>query len=102
MRKATFKEKHCGRRYDAHNVYLVYEYRGYEYTVCENWAKGNEPLAWQHRAEQNRIDRLTERGGRPMEPVEPCRYEDTAEYGIDQFLRFVDGEPSGFDKEGKH
>ena len=39
-------------------IYLEYEYRGYIYTVYENTAKGNEPLSWQHKAEQARIDKI--------------------------------------------
>ena len=54
--KATFVRKYYGHGYDAHMVYLDYTYRGHEYTVEENRAKGNEPLAWQHRSEQNRIE----------------------------------------------
>lgn len=45
MRKATFIRKYYGRGYDAHMVYLDYMYRGHEYTVEENLAQGNEPLA---------------------------------------------------------
>ncbi len=56
--------KYIGR-YDAnehgqHIVYLEYEYRGYKYTISENRSKGNEPLSWQHKSEQARIDRLIE------------------------------------------
>ena len=39
-------------------IYLEYEYRGYTYTIYENTAKGNEPLSWQHKAEQTRIDNI--------------------------------------------
>ena len=39
MRKATFVGKYYGRGYDAHMVYLVYSYRGHEYTVYENLAQ---------------------------------------------------------------
>ncbi|MBV3807240.1 MULTISPECIES: hypothetical protein [Bifidobacterium] len=79
-------------------VYLVYSYRGHEYTVYENLAQGNEPLSWQHRNEQSQIDQLIEqkeqeKNARPK----PCRYEDTAQYAFDQFLNYVNGEPSDFD-----
>ena len=67
MRKATFVRKYYGRGYDAHMVYLVYSYRGHEYTVYENLAQGNEPLSWQHRNEQDIIDRLVEQEGRGKE-----------------------------------
>lgn len=101
MRKATFKRKYYGHGYDAAMVYLDYEYRGHEYTVYENRAKGNPPLACQHREEQNRIDELIEQENKPV-THETVRYEDTAEYAIDQFMRFVNGEPSDFDEEAKH
>lgn len=62
---------------------MDYSYRGKEYTVYENGAKGNEPLAWQHRSAQDEIDRLIELENKPKKPY---RYEDTAEYAIDLFF----------------
>ena len=56
--KAKFIDKWYGTGYDRNMVYLEYEYRGERYTVTENMAKGNEPLAWQHKSEQARIDRI--------------------------------------------
>lgn len=98
MRKATFIRKYYGRGYDAHMVYLDYMYRGHEYTVYENRAQGNEPLAWQHRDEQDRIDRLVEQEEQEKNAQQkPCRYEDTAQYAIYQFLDFLDGKPSIYD-----
>lgn len=89
MRKATFVRKYYGRGYDAHMVYLVYSYRGHEYTVYENLAQGNEPLSWQHRNEQDIIDRLVEQKDKEKN-ARPCRYEDTAQYAVGQFLDFLD------------
>ena len=89
MRKATFVRKYYGRGYDAHMVYLVYSYRGHEYTVYENLAQGNEPLSWQHRNEQDIIDRLVEQKGEE-ESARSCRYEDTVQYAVGQFLDFLD------------
>ena len=99
MRKATFVRKYYGHGYDAHMVYLDYSYRGHEYTVYENLLQGNRPLAWQHRDEQSRIDRLIEQEEleKNAEP-KPCRYEDTAQYAFDQFCNFLDGKPSDFDQ----
>ena len=95
---ALFVRKYYGHGYDAHMVYLDYTYRGHEYTVCENRAKGNAPLSWQHRSEQDRIDRLIEQEERDKNAKqEPCRYEGTADYVFEQFFRFLDGEPSDFD-----
>ena len=56
--KARFIDKWYGTGYDRDMVYLEYEYRGEKYIVMENRAKGNEPLAWQHKNEQARIDTL--------------------------------------------
>lgn len=82
MKKAKFIRKYYGRGYDRDFVYLVYEYMGHEYTVSENRAKGNEPLAWQHRQEQDLIDRLIEEQSRPKKPY---RYEDSWQAGVDAF-----------------
>ena len=60
MKKATYIGKYYGTGYDRAFVYLEYEYRGRKYEVYENRAKGNEPLAWQHKAAQDRIDREIE------------------------------------------
>lgn len=58
------KAKYLGRyeinKYGKHFVYLEYEYRGYKYTLYENLNQGNEPLSWQHKAEQARIDKIIE------------------------------------------
>lgn len=98
MRKATFVGKYHGHRYDAHMVYLVYSYRGHEYTVEENLLQGNRPLAWQHRDEQSQIDQLIEQEEREKNAKpKPCRYEDAAQYAFDQFYDFLDGKPSDFD-----
>lgn len=56
--KAKYKGKYRGTGFNRHMLYLEYEYKGYTYTVYENTAKGNEPLGWQHRAEQARIDNI--------------------------------------------
>lgn len=56
--KAKYIGKFNGTGFNRHMVFLEYEYRGYTYTVYENTAKGNEPLSWQHKAEQSRIDNL--------------------------------------------
>jgi hypothetical protein len=66
MAKAKFIGKTYGTGYNRDFVYLEYEYRGHTYEVYENRAKGNEPLAWQHRNEQARIDRLIEDSEKPQ------------------------------------
>ena len=77
-------------------MFLVYRYRGHEYTVYENRAKGNEPLSWQHKSEQARIDRLVEDW--ESKPKKPYRYEDSAQYGFNKFSEFLEtGDDSVFD-----
>ena len=93
--KAKFIRKYYGTGFDRDFVYLVYEYRGHEYTVYENRAKGNEPLSWQHKTEQAQIDAIIEAESRPKKPY---RYEDSAAYGLDLFMRYVNGEETVFDK----
>ena len=56
--KATYIGKHYGTGYERNMVYLEYEYRGMRYTVYENRSRGNEPLGWQHKSEQARIDNI--------------------------------------------
>lgn len=84
--KAVFKRKYCGKGFDRDSVYLIYEYRGKEYIVYENRAKGNEPLAWQHKNEQARIDKEIEEENKSKKEA---RYEDTAEYGFNLFWESV-------------
>ena len=74
--KAKYSGKFVDTIFGQYIVNLEYEYRGHRYTVCENRHKGNEPLAWQHRSEQDRIDRLIEtekkarQGTTPAEPFD--------------------------------
>lgn len=101
MCKATYKGKSYGRGYDRGTTYLFYEYRGHEYMVEDrHWmpAASDMTLAEQHRREQARIDRLIEEHDKAQNP---CRYEDTADYAFDQFMRFMNGESSDFDEEVK-
>ena len=93
--KAKFIRKYYGKGFDRDFVYLVYEYRGHEYTVYENRAKGNEPLSWQHKTEQAQIDAIIEAESRPKKSY---RYEDSAAYAFDLFMRYMDGEETVFNK----
>lgn len=95
MKKAKFIRKYYGRGYDRDFVYMDYEYRGHEYTVYENRAKGNEPLAWQHKGEQLRIDRLVEKENAPKKLY---RYEDSAQYGLDCLFECWAGDEEAFDR----
>lgn len=85
--KATFKYKYL-TGYNNEYLVLVYEYRGYEYDVYENLAKGySVSLRTQHIQNQRRIDSIIEERSRIQEPV---RKEDTADYAIDEFLKYLD------------
>ena len=56
--KAKFINKWYGTGYDRNTIYLEYEYRNERYVITENMAKGNEPLSWQHKTAQTRIDKM--------------------------------------------
>ncbi|WP_298535712.1 hypothetical protein [uncultured Methanobrevibacter sp.] len=56
--KAKFIKKYHRREFSRDIVELEYEYRGIRYLVFEDRAKGNEPLSWQHKSEQARINRI--------------------------------------------
>lgn len=85
--KATFQYKYL-TGYNNEYLVLVYEYRGYEYDVYENLAKGySVSLRTQHIQNQRRIDSIIEDRSRTEEPV---RKEDTADYAIDEFLKSID------------
>lgn len=88
--KAKFIRKYYGSGHERNFAFMDYEYRGCEYTVYINTAKGNEPLSWQHKSEQARIDRLIELEEIESKQVQkPYRYEDTVEYALDLFLNMV-------------
>ncbi len=59
--KAKFIQKYpiFGYNHKFEGYELEYEYRGHTYSV-EEYIKGNEPLSWQHKFEQSRIDNLIE------------------------------------------
>lgn len=60
IQKAKFLNRYEYRNFNDDIVELEYEYRGHKYTVEENRRKGNEPLSWQHRNAQARIDSMIE------------------------------------------
>lgn len=63
-------------------TYLMYEYRGHEYMVCDTHNGYAETLAQQHRAEQRRIDELI--GNSPVYG----EYTGEAEKAIDKLLEY--------------
>lgn len=79
--KAKFIGKYQGTGYDKHMVYLEYEYRGKTYTVYENKAKGNEPLADQHKSEQALIDRQLD---------QKCNSTEDAQIGFDKLWNYFE------------
>lgn len=84
--KAKYIGKYYGKGFDRNMVYLEYEYRGHTYTVYENRAKGSEPLAWQHRNEQAKIDESIEAESRPKGNAESW------EVGFNAFWEYVEGD----------
>ena len=69
--KAKFIRKYYGTGYERQFVFMDYEYRGREYTVYENRAKGNEPLAWQHRNAQAIIDKELDQESKAKQDGKP-------------------------------
>ena len=63
--KAKFIGKYTDTSFGQFIIHLEYEYRGHRYTVYENRRTGNEPLSWQHRSQQDYIDRLIEIESKP-------------------------------------
>lgn len=86
--KATFQYKYL-TGYNNEYLVLVYEYRGHEYDVYENLAKGySVSLRTQHIQNQRRIDSIIEERSRMQE--EEVRKEDTADYAIEEFFKLLD------------
>lgn len=87
------RAKFIGKSYDHDFVYLTYKYRGHEYVVYENTAKGTpEPLYLQYRHEQELIDRDIEINKESEKhKSDPLNYKDTAQYGFDLFMDYIEG-----------
>lgn len=88
MAKAKFKGKWCSRDFGNEYVNLEYEYRGHTYVVYENRTKGNEPLAWQHKNEQARIDQEIELEEK-LKQIDKSKLA-TAEESLDYFFSLFD------------
>jgi len=86
-KKAKFICRYYGRGYERHMVFTEYEYRGHTYTVYENRAQGNEPLSWQHKSEQARIDEIIRQQNLPKNPN-----AESWEVGFDKFWDYVNQE----------
>lgn len=85
--KAKFIGKYYGTGFDRDHVYLEYEYRGRNYDVYENRAKGNELLSWQHSNEQARIDREIEFEEKQKESN---FVGESAQEGLDRFFEYLE------------
>lgn len=85
MNKSKFTNKRYGTGHQRNFVFLEYEYRGKQYEVYENNAKGNIPLSWQHKNEQLRIDSEIER-------EEQSRHNEKhpAQEGLDMFFEMIE------------
>lgn len=87
----TNKAKYLGRcvdKYDRDSVDLEYEYRGETYWVHIHNTKGNEPLVWQHRNAQAKINK-------DLELKEKISKQDNnnieiVEESIDYFFRMLE------------
>ena len=64
-----------------HRNYRDYEYRGEEYTVCTDW--NAEHLSWQHRYQQDYIDRIL---------ATECKSTENAQVGLDFFFETLEQE----------
>lgn len=85
--KAKFIGKSYGTGFDKDYIYLEYEYKGRSYEVYEHTTKGNEPLSWQHKNAQARIDReieLEEKMSQNKEQVE------TVEESLNKFFEYLE------------
>lgn len=85
----TSKAKYIGRcvdKYDRDSVDLEYEYKGETYYVHIHNTKGNEPLAWQHRNAQARIDNELELEEKIKENHKPV---EAVEDGLEYFLNMI-------------
>ena len=87
--EAQFIRKYYGTGFDKNYIYYDYEYRGHEYTVYVCSTKGNEPLSWQHKNEQARIDNLIELEQKQKENDTNIMPADKA---IDKLFGFWEGE----------
>lgn len=89
MGKAKYVGKYIHTDWGTRITELEYEYRGRRYTVTES-SRGNEPLSWQHRNEQARIDSLIEYEEKSRDHDQGPSIDET----IDTLLRWMDGEIS--------
>lgn len=85
--KAKFISKSYGTGFNKDYIYLEYEYKGRRYEVYEHRTKGNEPLSWQHKNAQSRIDReieLEEKQSHHKQQVE------TVQESLDKFFEYLE------------
>lgn len=85
-----YEAQYIGKTYDrnGYDVHLFYRYRGHEYMITKHKFNTVETLRSQHQQEQKRIDRIIEEETKPQKPY---RYEDTADYAMEQFMKMVEG-----------
>lgn len=85
--RAKYVGKYIDTSFGQYIIELEYEYRGRRYTVYENRNKGNEPLSWQHRREQDWIDRVIEIESKPKQSIDPA---DTCEAALDKLWNYFE------------
>lgn len=88
MTGAKYIGKYYGTGYERNYIFLEYEYRGMKYEVYINTAKGNEPLAWQHRMNQDNIDKLLDTKSVATE---------SSQVGFDKFWSWCEGKDVDWD-----
>ena len=70
------------------NVYLFYKYKAKEYMITDYHICGDtiETLAYQHKREQDKIDKQIEEDKK--KPLTPEPYNNEAEKAIEEFLKW--------------
>lgn len=85
--KAKFVGKYYGTGFDKDYIYLEYEYKGRRYEVYENRVKGNEPLSWQHKNAQSKIDSEIELESKEKESN---FVGESVQEGLDNFFKYLE------------
>lgn len=85
---AEYKAKFVGKVRDRNGyaVHLFYEYRGRKYMITDEHNGYSEPMGVKHKSEQERIDREIEEENKPKKE---SKYEESAQYGLDLFWKYV-------------
>lgn len=80
------KAKYIGKSYDKDYIYLEYQYKGYTYEVYQHKSKGSEPLQWQHKNAQRKIDQIIENKAKCYEN----EAAETVQKSLDYFFDYLE------------